>query len=135
MNKIHFVGDIDSMYWAVSGSETDNYEQWFKHVIEDHAFYNENIYKYILSNFCSFDSFNPTFNSETQRTAFNKKLLGFAIEKQCENMINLIIYKLHPLNVKVTANRGSYILKIILMCIPKRRFTQKTNNNIQIKKI
>jgi hypothetical protein len=44
MSKIHFVeGDSDSMYWAVSGSEDENSEQGFKHVIKDHDFYNANI--------------------------------------------------------------------------------------------
>jgi hypothetical protein len=47
MSKIHFVeGDTDSVYWAVSGSEDDIYEQGFKHVIKDHDLYNANIYKY-----------------------------------------------------------------------------------------
>jgi hypothetical protein len=44
MSRLHFVeGDTDSMYWAVSGSESDNYEQQFKYVIKDHNFYNNNI--------------------------------------------------------------------------------------------
>jgi hypothetical protein len=52
MSKIHFVeGDTDSMYWAVSGSEDDTYEQGFKHVIKDHNFYNATIYKYTPSSF------------------------------------------------------------------------------------
>jgi hypothetical protein len=39
MSKIHFVeGDTDSMYWAVSGSEDDIYEQGFKHVIKKSHF-------------------------------------------------------------------------------------------------
>jgi hypothetical protein len=52
MSKIHFVeGDTDSTYWAVSGSEDDTYEQGLKHVIKNHTFYNDNIYKYTPSNF------------------------------------------------------------------------------------
>jgi hypothetical protein len=89
MSEIHFVeGNTDSMHWAVSGSEDDNYEQGFKHVIKNNIFCNDNIYKY-TPNFYSSDNSNPTFNSETERMAFNKKLLGLAIEKQCENMIAL----------------------------------------------
>jgi hypothetical protein len=50
MSKIHFVeGDTDSMYWSVSGSEDDTYEQGFEHVIKNHTFYNDNIYKLTLS--------------------------------------------------------------------------------------
>jgi hypothetical protein len=90
MSKIHFVeGDTDSMYWALSGSEDENYEQGFKHVIKNHTFYNDNIYKYTPSSFYSSNNSNPTFNSETERMVFDKKLLGLAIEKQCENMIAL----------------------------------------------
>jgi hypothetical protein len=82
MSKIHFVeGDTDSMYWAVSGSEDDTYEQKFKHVIKDHNFYTENIYKYTPSIFYSSNNTNPTFNSEVEKMAFDKKLLGLAIEK------------------------------------------------------
>jgi hypothetical protein len=77
------------MYWVVSGSEDDNYEQAFKHVIKDHNFYNVNIYKYTPSSFYSSDHSNPTFNNDTERIAFDKKLLGLVIEKQCENMIAL----------------------------------------------
>jgi hypothetical protein len=54
----------------------------FKHVIKDHDFYNANIYKYTPSNFYSSDNSNPTFNNETERMGFDKKLLGLAIEKQ-----------------------------------------------------
>jgi hypothetical protein len=90
MTKIHFVeGETDSMYWAVSGSESENYEQGFKYVIKDHEFYNKNIYKYTPSNFYSSDFSNSTFDSEIQKISFDKKLLGLAIEKQCENMLAL----------------------------------------------
>jgi hypothetical protein len=89
MNKIHFVeGDTDNMYWAVAGSELEGYEQGFKFVIKDHKFYNDNIYKY-ASGFFTSNFSNPTFNSKIQKIAFDKKLLGLAIEKPCENMIAL----------------------------------------------
>jgi hypothetical protein len=77
------------MYWAVSGSEDENYKQQFKHVIKDHDFYYNNIYKFTPSNFYSSNNSNPVFENETKRMAFDKKLLGLAIEKQCENMIAL----------------------------------------------
>jgi hypothetical protein len=52
MTRLHFVErDMDSMYWAVSDSEDDNYEQQFKYVIKDHDFYNNNIYKFTPSSF------------------------------------------------------------------------------------
>jgi hypothetical protein len=90
MTKIHFIeGDTDSMYWAVSDSKSDNYEQGFKHVIKDHNFYNENIYKFTPSGFYSSNNNNRTFNSEIQKIQFDKKLLGLAIEKQGENMTAL----------------------------------------------
>jgi hypothetical protein len=68
------------MYWAMSGSENENYEQ-FKYVIKDHEFYNNNNYKYILSGFYSNNNSNPTFKNETKKIKFDKKLLGIAIEK------------------------------------------------------
>jgi hypothetical protein len=90
MTKIHFVeGDTDSMYWAVSGSKSEDYQQGFKHVIKYHKFYNENIYKFTPSSFYSSNNSKPTFNSKIQKIQFDKKLLGLAIEKQCENMIAL----------------------------------------------
>jgi hypothetical protein len=122
MSKIFFVeGDTDSIYWAVSGSENDNYEQGFKHVIKDHDFYNAN------------------------NIAFDKKLLGLAIEKQCENMIALApktyscsinssnvcksqFEKLNFNNLQTTATkckaynkRGKLNLKTTSICIPKRK--------------
>jgi hypothetical protein len=90
MTRLHFVeGDTDSMYLAVSGSESDNYEQQFKHVIKDHNFYNNNIYKFIPSNFYSSNNSNPIFENTMEKMKFDKKLLGLAIEKQCENMLAL----------------------------------------------
>jgi hypothetical protein len=64
----------------VSGSEDENYEQQFKHVIKDHEFYNNNIYKFTPSNFYSSNNSNPTFENEIKKMAFDKKLLGLAIE-------------------------------------------------------
>jgi hypothetical protein len=77
------------MYWAVSGSESDNYEQQFKHVIKDHEFYNNNIYKFTPSNFYSSNNSNPVFENTVEKMKFDKKLLGLYIEKQCENMLAL----------------------------------------------
>jgi hypothetical protein len=68
MTKIHFVErDTNSMYWAVSGSKSDDYQKGFKYVIKDHKFYNENTYKFTPSSFYSSDNSNPTFNSEIQK--------------------------------------------------------------------
>jgi hypothetical protein len=68
MTRLHFVeGDTDSMYWAVSGSESDNYEQQFKHVIKDHNFYNNNICKFTPSSFYSGNNSNPTFENEIKK--------------------------------------------------------------------
>jgi hypothetical protein len=63
------------MYWAVSGSKLDDYQQGFKHVIKDHKFYNENIYKSTPSRFYSSDNSNPTFNSEIQKYNLIKNFL------------------------------------------------------------
>jgi hypothetical protein len=90
MSKIHFVErDTDSMYWPVSGSELDNYEQEFKHVIKDHTFYNENIYKYTPAHFYSNKISNATFDGEMERMIFDKKILGLDTKKQCGNIILL----------------------------------------------
>jgi hypothetical protein len=87
---MHFVeGDTDSMYWAVSGNPNEDYKQGFKYVITDEKFYNENIYKFFPCGFYSTDNSNPTFTNALDRVLFDKKLLGLAIEKQCESMIAL----------------------------------------------
>jgi hypothetical protein len=90
MTKIHVVElDTDSIYLAVSGSPEDGIKQGFKHVIKDHKFYNKNVYKYLPSKFYSSDNSNPTFTSELDQMIFDKKLMGAAIEKQCESMVAL----------------------------------------------
>jgi hypothetical protein len=82
MSRLHIVeGDTDSMYWAVFGSEDENYEQQFKHVINDHEFYNNNIYKYTPSSFYFSNNSNPTFKNEMEKMSFDKKFFGFGIEK------------------------------------------------------
>jgi hypothetical protein len=43
----------------------------------------------MLSNFYFSNNFNPTFENTIKKMAFNKKLLGLAIEKQCENILAL----------------------------------------------
>jgi hypothetical protein len=90
MNRMHFVeGDTDSMYWSVSGNPNEDYKQGFRYVIKDEKFYNENIYKFFPCGFYSTDNSNPTFTNVLDRVLFDKKLLGLAIEKQCESMIAL----------------------------------------------
>jgi hypothetical protein len=63
---------------ACTGPKSDNYQQRFKHVIKEHKFYNENIYKLTPSSFYSSDNNNPTF-TEIQKIQFDKELLGLAI--------------------------------------------------------
>jgi hypothetical protein len=156
MSKIHFVeGDTDSMYWAGSNSEDDNYEQGFKHVIKDHDFYNNNIYKFTPSSFYSSNNSNPTFDNEIKRMAFDKKLLGLAIEKQCENMFALApktyscsvnSYKNNKpwidfANIKITVTKckgysvqGKLNFKDYFHLYANRNTLQGTNNNMQLKK-
>jgi hypothetical protein len=157
MTRLHFVeGDIDSMCWAVAGSENENYEQQFKHVIKDHEFYNNNIYKFTPSSFYSSNNSNPTFNSEMEKMKFDKKLLELATEKQCENMLALapktyscsinldknnkpwIDFK----NIKTTATKckgysikGKLNFKDYFDVFAERSSLQGTNNNMQVKKI
>jgi hypothetical protein len=136
MTKIHFVeGDTVSMYWAVSGSNSDDYLQGFKHVIKDHKFYNENIYKFTPSSFYFSDNNNPTFNSEIQKIQFDKKPLGLAIEKQCENMIALSpkTYSC-SVNDKITATKckgytkqGKLYFKDYFDVYAERKFLQGIN--------
>jgi hypothetical protein len=45
ITRLHFVeGNIDSMYWFVSGPESDINEQQFKYFMKDYKFYNNNNY-------------------------------------------------------------------------------------------
>jgi hypothetical protein len=68
ITRLHFIeGDTHSMYWAVTGSESEGYEQGFKFVIKDHKFHNDNIYKYALSGFYTSNFSNPTFKSEIEK--------------------------------------------------------------------
>jgi hypothetical protein len=88
-NKIHFIeGDTDSMYWAVAGNPNEDYNQGFQYVIKDEKFYNKYVYKFFPNDFYSTTN-KPTFTSKLEQTLFNKKLLGLAIEKQCESTIEL----------------------------------------------
>jgi hypothetical protein len=86
----HYVeGDTDSLYFAISGENNDGINQGFKHIITDEKFYNENVYKWLPSDFYSSDNSNPTFETAIERMGFDKKLLGYAIEKQSQHMIAL----------------------------------------------
>jgi hypothetical protein len=92
MSRIHFVeGDTDSMYFAISGDPNDpeGNNQGFKHVIKNKEFYNENVYKFLPSNFYSTATTKPTFNTKLEQQLFDKKLGGLAIEKHCDSMIAL----------------------------------------------
>jgi hypothetical protein len=64
ITRLHFVeDDSDSMYWAVSGCKTEDYQQGFKFVIKNHKLYNDNIYKYAPGFYTSNFS-NSTFKSK-----------------------------------------------------------------------
>ncbi len=91
MNRIHFIeGDTDSAYWAIAGDPNDDNTQAFKHVIKDHDFYNEHIFKWAPSDFyCSDESKRPVLTTPAEIKAHEKKLLGLAIEKQGDNMVAL----------------------------------------------
>jgi hypothetical protein len=112
-------GDTDSMYWAIAGAfgltdpfrdkssknkvimdvDIDSYgkiietpidnKQAFKYVIKDEQFYNENVYKWFPSGFFSTDNSNPTFPDKISQKKFDKKLLGFAIEKESDCVVAL----------------------------------------------
>jgi hypothetical protein len=97
-------GNIDSVYWVVSGSENENYEQQFKHVIKDHEFYNNNIFKFTPSSFYSSNNYNITFDNEIKKMAFDKKLIGLAVEKQCENVLALAP-KTYSCSINTTENK------------------------------
>jgi hypothetical protein len=89
----------------------------------------------------SSDNSNPTFNSEIQKIQLDKKLLGLAIEKQCENMIALApkTYSC-SVNDKTTATKckgysklGKLYFKDYFDVYTERKFLQGTNNNMQLK--
>ncbi len=91
MEKLHFIeGDTDSAYWAVAGNPDEDNTQGFKHVITDHKFYNENIFKFAPFDFyCSDESCRLTLTTKKEQKSHEKKLLGLAVEKQGDNMIAL----------------------------------------------
>jgi hypothetical protein len=60
VNKFHYVeGDKDSLYFAISGDKNEDNNQGFKHIITDEKLYNENVYKWLPSDFYSSDNSNP----------------------------------------------------------------------------
>jgi hypothetical protein len=63
-------GDTDSLYFTINGKPDEEINQGFKHIITDEKFYNENVYKWLPSEFCSKDNSNPTFE-----TAIDKMVL------------------------------------------------------------
>jgi hypothetical protein len=82
--------DTDSLYFAINGKVNEGINQGFKHILTDEKFYNENVYKWLPSDFYSSDNSNPTFSSPIEKMCFDKKLLGYAIEKQSQHMIALV---------------------------------------------
>jgi hypothetical protein len=97
MDKIMFLeGDTDSMYWVIAGrcSNSDDLNegihQGFKNVIKHNEFYEKHIFKYAPSNFALiYESKRPIFTTKKEKISFDNKLLGMAIEKECESMIAL----------------------------------------------
>ena len=91
LNRLHFIeGDTDSAYWAISGDPKDDNKQGFKHIITDHEFYNNNIFKFMPSDFYTSDeSCRPKLSTKLEVKRHEKKLLGAAIEKQGDNFIAL----------------------------------------------
>jgi hypothetical protein len=90
MQKVHVVElDTDSLYLAIAGNKEEDNKQCFKYVIADEKFYNEHIYSWASSDFYGVGG--PKFGEDEkkQKMAFDKKLLGLAIEKQCDNMVAL----------------------------------------------
>jgi hypothetical protein len=88
MTRVQVVeGDTDSLYFAIAGDPNLPNSQGFRAVIKDQDFYNQHIYEWATSDFFTSDNSNPTFNSPRERSAFDKKLLGLAIEKQSDSMI------------------------------------------------
>jgi hypothetical protein len=88
--RFHYVeGDIDSLYFAISRDKNEGIKQRFKHIITGGKFYNESVYKWLPSDFYSSDNSNPTFETDIDKMGFDKKLLGYAIEKQFRHMIAL----------------------------------------------
>jgi hypothetical protein len=75
------------LYFAISGEANEGINKGFKHIITDEKFYYENVYKWLPSDFYSSDNSNPTFETNIEKMGFDKKLLGYAIEKQSQHMI------------------------------------------------
>jgi hypothetical protein len=75
VNKFHYVeGDTDSLYFAISGDKNEDNKQGFKHIITDEKFSNENVYKWLPSDFYSSDNSNPTFENVVHQMKNDKKL-------------------------------------------------------------
>ena len=91
MDKIHFIeGDTDSMYWAIAGDPNDGFKQGFKHVVKDKEYDDNHVFKFLPYNFFCFDEKSrPVLNTQAEKLAHEKKLLGLAVEKEGLNMVAL----------------------------------------------
>jgi hypothetical protein len=50
--RFHYVeGDTDSLYFDISGETNKGINHGFKYIITDKKFYNENRYKWLISDF------------------------------------------------------------------------------------
>jgi hypothetical protein len=90
VSRMQFIeGDTDSMFWGIAGNMSEGHNQKFKYIIKDEEFYNENVYKWFPSDFYSTDNSNPIFTDTLSKKKFDKKLLGFAVEKESDCVIAL----------------------------------------------
>jgi hypothetical protein len=107
------------LYFAISGDKNEDINQGFKHIITHEQFYNENVYKWLPSDFYSTNNSNLTFKTAIDKMANDMKLLGFAIEKQSQHMIALA----HKMD---TAFNDDYIVSFKLKRVSIRQ--TKLNN-------
>jgi hypothetical protein len=88
--RFHYVeGDTDSLYIAISGETNEGINQDFQYIITDEKFYNEKVSKWLKIDFYSIYNSNPSVNTFIKKMGFDKKLFGYEIEKQYQQMIDL----------------------------------------------
>jgi hypothetical protein len=79
--RFHYVeGDIESLFFALSGVANRGINQGFKNIISEEKFYNENVYKWLPNDFYSSDNFNLPFETNIEKMGFDKKLLGMLLK-------------------------------------------------------
>jgi hypothetical protein len=75
--------EVSPTYTTVSGSEEDTYDQGFKYVIKDIIFIMRIFTSILLQFFIPLITAILLLIPKWRKIAFDKKLLGLAIEKQC----------------------------------------------------